>query len=640
MKVSKFYLQLVSILFFISIIFYFLPDDKLFTIYFYSFLIHSLVLVYITSSFLEINVFHEKQGSKLDLSKSKLSSDRSWFFISKTRSLYTNFLHISISVLIIIIFNLIFFYPLFKTQTFTYNIFEKEYTIETWLWNNLKIFYIFTVSLSWCTILYNLFKKFPLENSDISTQVNTIDNKKQFANELSLFVGINEENNEQIIIPERGLYQNVLITGTIGTGKTSSAMYPFVEQLISQNIGMLILDVKGNFHLKVKELAKKYNRKVTVIELNGTETYNPLDKPNLKPSIIANRLRTILSLFSNTNATDTYWLDKVELYLTECIKLCRIYNDGYVTFVELHKLIYNKKYLSEKIEFVKDLFLSNKLNYSQVYELSTCLDFFQSEFQTLDSKVLSIIQSEISRITQIFINDLDVKRTFCPNKENVTFSGFENLKNNIVVLNMNVSEYRNLSKIIAAYLKLDFQSEVLMRLAKKTNISPVAFVCDEYSEYVTENDANFFSESREAKCINIVSTQSYTSLLNAVKEQAAAKVIIQSLVNKIWFRTDDLFTIEEAQKQLGKEDKVKFSRSLSENAKETKYNYILKTFKSENSNISESISTHIEHDFVYDINAFSMKLKTFEAICFITTGHEILNPCVVKLLPAHQKHFI
>lgn len=561
-------------------------------------------------------------------------------FISKTRSLYTNFLHISISVLIIIIFNLIIFNPLFKTQTFSYNIFEKEYTIETWLWNNLKNFYILAVSLSWSAILYNLLKRFPLENPDTSMQLNTIDNSKQLKNELSLFVGINEENGEQITIPENGLYQNVLITGTIGTGKTSSAMYPFVEQLISQNIGMLILDVKGNFHLKVKEIAKRYNRKVTVIELNGIETYNPLDKPNLKPSIIANRLRTILSLFSNTNATDTYWLDKVELYLTECIKLCRIYNDGYVTFVELHKLIYNKKYLSEKIEFVKDLFLSNKLNYSQVYELSTCLDFFQSEFQTLDSKVLSIIQSEISRITQIFINDLEVKRTFCPNKENVTFSGFENLRNNIVVLNMNVSEYRNLSKIIAAYLKLDFQSEVLMRLAKKTNISPVAFVCDEYSEYVTDNDANFFSESREAKCINVVSTQSYTSLLNAVKEQAAAKVIIQSLVNKIWFRTDDLFTIEEAQKQLGKEDKVKFSRSLSENAKETKYNYILKAFKSENSNISESISTHIEHDFVYDINAFSMKLKTFEAICFITTGREILKPCVVKLLPAHQKHFI
>lgn len=489
------------------------------------------------------------------------------------------------------------------------------------------------ILISWILISNNLFNKLSFP---ILEKTKKIVDKNQDKNNISLYVGTNQLENSPVIIPEKGLYQNILITGTIGTGKTSSAMYPFVDQLLKHNLGMLILDVKGNFHIKVKEMAKKYNRKVRVIELAGAETYNPLDKPHLKPSILANRLRTILTLFSNQHATDTYWLDKVELYLTECIKLCRMYNDGYVTFVELHKLIYDKKYLKEKIECVKDLFLSKKLDYNQVYEFSTCIDFFQTEFQTLDSKILSIIQSEVSRITQIFINDLDVKHTFSPSKKDITFKGFENLKNEIVVLNINIAEYRNLSKILAAYLKLDFQSEVLMRLSKEKTIQPVAFVCDEYSEYATENDANFFSESREAKCINIISTQSYTSLLNAVREQAAAKVIIQSLVNKIWFRTDDIFTIEEAQKQLGKEDKIKFSRSISENAKETNYNYFLKTFRSENSNLSESITTQVQHDFIYDINTFSIELKIFHAICFISTGQEILKPCIVKLLPYHE----
>ena len=200
------------------------------------------------------------------------------------------------------------------------------------------------------------------------------------------------------------------------------------------------------------------------------------------------------------------------------------------------------------------MFLSNNLNQSQIYDFKTSLEFFTCEFQSLDQRVLSIIQSEVSRITQLFVSDYEVAKTFCPLKENISFRGFENLENNIVVLNMNIAEYRNLSKIIATYLKLDFQSEILMRLAKKNTINPVAFVCDEYHEYATQNDADFFSESREAKCINIISTQSYTSLLNSVKETSAAKVIIQSLVNKIWFRTDDIFTIEEAQKQLGKED--------------------------------------------------------------------------------------
>lgn len=413
-------------------------------------------------------------------------------------------------------------------------------------------------------------------------------------------------------------------------------MYPFVEQLIGQNVGMLILDVKGNFHKKVNEFARKYNKKITVIELNGIETYNPLDKPNLKPSILANRLRTILGLFSNQNTTDTYWLDKVESFLTEAIKLCRLYNNNYVTFIELHKIIYDKNYFNSKLELAKKKFLSGEFSNEQVYELSTCLDFFSSEFKNLDSKVLSIIQSEISRITQIFVNDLDVKNTFCPPKEKVTFKGFNNLEEEIVVLNMNIAEYRNLSKIIATYLKLDFESEVLMRLAKFSNIKPVAFVCDEYQEYVTANDADFFSESREAKCINIVSTQSYTSILNALHNESAAKVIIQSLVNKIWFRTDDIFTIEEAQKQLGKEDKIKYLKSISENAKETKYNYLFRTFKSDNSNLSESISTQIQHDFVFDTNTFSLDLKTFHAICFLSTGTEILKPQLVRLTPIYE----
>ena len=59
-------------------------------------------------------------------------------------------------------------------------------------------------------------------------------------------------------IPEYGLYQNILITGTIGTGKTSSAMYPFTKQLIEYNasdyqnkLALLILDVKGNYYKQV-----------------------------------------------------------------------------------------------------------------------------------------------------------------------------------------------------------------------------------------------------------------------------------------------------------------------------------------------------------------------------------------------------
>ena len=418
-------------------------------------------------------------------------------------------------------------------------------------------------------------------------------------------------------------------------------MYPFTKQFLEFNsknnkkIGMLILDVKGNYYSQVKKYAEKLNLNddLIIIQLNSNIFYNPLHKPNLKPQILANRIKTILTLFSENN-TESYWLDKVEQILCEAIKLCRIYNNNYVTFLELHKLITNENYFYEKIKIIKNLFISAKLNKNEIYELNASLDFFQKEFFNLDSRTKGILISEITRITNTFISDYGVVQTFCSPKEKLTFSGFNEVieKGKIVVLNMNVSEYSLLSKIIAAYLKLDFQSEVMQNLAKNKSKTTV-FICDEYDKYCTKTDGDFFSISREAKCINIVSTQSYNSLKNTLKDEASVKVILQNLINKIWFRTDDIFTIEEAQKQLGKEEKEKISKTISENAQETHYSYITNTLNSHNSNISETYNSYSQNDFIYDTNFFTQNLETFTALTFLSDGNKIFKPEKINLFP-------
>ena len=148
-------------------------------------------------------------------------------------------------------------------------------------------------------------------------------------------------------------------------------MYPFTKQLIGHNfalnnasgsisaIGMLILDVKGNFYKQVREFCNNFDRDddLIVIELGGRFKYNPLHKPHLKASVLANRLKTILTLFSSNNS-DSYWLDKAEQVLTECIKFCRLYNNGYVDFVELHRLISSHDYYIEKLDYLRTLFHS------------------------------------------------------------------------------------------------------------------------------------------------------------------------------------------------------------------------------------------------------------------------------------------
>ena len=183
------------------------------------------------------------------------------------------------------------------------------------LWKAIKFFYIITFIISNLVISNFLYIRF------ISNIVNRSDYLKNrfftkeklhsspiiHSNSLNLLIGFDKSSNSNIYIPESGLYQNFLVTGTIGSGKTSSAMYPFTKQLMEFNsknpnskMGMLILDVKGNYFNQVKKYAKDFNLldDLIVIGLNSKVFYNPLHKPNLKPQVLANRLKTILTLFS------------------------------------------------------------------------------------------------------------------------------------------------------------------------------------------------------------------------------------------------------------------------------------------------------------------------------------------------------
>ena len=538
-----------------------------------------------------------------------------------------------------------FFYSFLLVDFVYLDLGFEVFFIEGLLWQNIKILFVLFAFLSVLIISMNI--SFSISNSRFIKSIfnkHKNNNLERDSNSLQLVVGLNKESGKTLAIPEYGLFQNILITGTIGSGKTSSAMYPFTKQLLeykyndaNSKIGMLILDVKGNYFSQVYNYAQNIGRLDDLIEIKikGKYFYNPLDKPFLKPSVIANQLKTILLLFSPNNS-ESYWLDKAEAVLTEAIKLCRLYNNNYVTFTEIHNLVTKPDYYHEKIANLREKFTKNELSKKQIYNLLSAINFFEKEFLSLDLRTLNILRSEITRITNCFVSDFEVERTFCPPKNKINFHGFKDVINlgKIVVLNMNINEFRNLSKIISAYLKIDFQTEVMRRLTKK-NISNrvVAFISDEYSEYVTSTDANFFSQSREARCINIISTQSYNSILNTLNNKYSTEIIVQNLVNKIWFRTDDIYTIENAQKQIGKVDKERLSKTISENAKQTNYNFITRSFNSKDSSISESINTYVQNDYEYDFKFFTQELETFNALCFLTDGNKILPPCKIELFP-------
>jgi hypothetical protein len=88
-----------------------------------------------------------------------------------------------------------------------------------------------------------------------------------------------------LTIPERGLFTGTVILGAVGSGKTATAMYPFAEQILAfkasdkeRKIGALVLEVKGDFCRKVKEILDRHDRGEDFIEisLDSAYRYNPL----------------------------------------------------------------------------------------------------------------------------------------------------------------------------------------------------------------------------------------------------------------------------------------------------------------------------------------------------------------------------
>lgn len=116
---------------------------------------------------------------------------------------------------------LMFFLPILtaKNLIFPYSVHPFDIVNDypqTWFY--IKIFYCFSLFVTIFLTLnsISLFFKFnkKTKKSKNSDKVN-LENK----NGLNLLIGINESSQKQVFIPEKGLYQNILVTGTIGSRK-------------------------------------------------------------------------------------------------------------------------------------------------------------------------------------------------------------------------------------------------------------------------------------------------------------------------------------------------------------------------------------------------------------------------------------
>jgi TraM recognition site of TraD and TraG len=285
-----------------------------------------------------------------------------------------------------------------------------------------------------------------------------------------------------LTIPERGLFTGIAILGAIGSGKTSCCMLPFAEQILAykaadkaKRIGGLVLEVKGDFCRKVKDILGRHHRAEDYIEisLDSEYCYNPLHN-DLDAYALAYNIASLLNnLFGR--GKEPFWQQAYTNLVKFIILLHKAAYD-YVTLFDVYQCAISPPLLEERIAEAENIILGRhyvavapkvygertaglaglgfvhdkkedrflapattelrdilrirgiqfeartvldpaQANPEKLAQLEAVKRWFNDDWRRIEPKLRTSIVEGVSVFLSLFDDNSKVKRVFCPKKE-------------------------------------------------------------------------------------------------------------------------------------------------------------------------------------------------------------------------------
>ena len=181
-----------------------------------------------------------------------------------------------------------------------------------------------------------------------------------------------------LVMPEMALYTGTIIFGAVGTGKTTSCMRPFTEQLLTwraqddeKKAAGLCLEVKGDFCYDVKRMLAECGRENDYMELNLDRdgfAWNPLDAPWLDSSSLAYTIASLLNQLYG-RGKEPFWQQAYSNLARWIIIFKRLGYPPWVTLRDIYRYSLDQAGLGEDIKAFKDK-LEERWNCPDVWEVT------------------------------------------------------------------------------------------------------------------------------------------------------------------------------------------------------------------------------------------------------------------------------
>lgn len=367
--------------------------------------------------------------------------------------------------------------------------------------------------------------------------------------------GANIAPKQHIALSLEDAAQNILVLGGIGSGKTTCSIYPLLLQLVDQDCGGLIFNIKGDFDTAVNN-AFSTASKEHKLKIIGEEGYNVNLIEGLTPEVAASFLKSSLMLGTNSNI-DNFWAETAKALCTNTLGILSFFNDSY-HIKALYEYLFNESdriLINRKVEA-----LLPNLDTKQAQLLNSYCNYHKNIFARFDDKVQAGVLASVAQILSPFIHP-EFTNMFC-NRSDISMTDVIN--GAVFLVNLPLSRWGLGGKVAYNLIKLRFFNVMQQRVNQPqlNQNRPVFFMCDEYQEIVSSNkeglsDLSFWDKSRSSKTIGIVSTQSVSSFYAAIGDRDMANALLQNFRQKLCFRTEDQATIDLLNRLTGHVDVAK-----------------------------------------------------------------------------------
>ncbi len=319
------------------------------------------------------------------------------------------------------------------------------------------------------------------------------------------------------VLPYKDRFLHMLILGATGTGKTSQILIPMIHQDIqNQEIGVIVLEPKGDLAQKIKMMSKHYKRPAKYFDpaMDDCPHFNPLAGREI--DVVENIATTFRMLNPDS---PTFFLDLNEQLVRNAVKVLKRLDKSEgiegknATLINLSRLLQNSG--GQGRDIVQRFSRINSRTESEAAENRDIAAWFLNDYFPERSKIYentSGIRSQVSKIcSNEFLREVLNPDVMAGEHNDIDFD-MALAEGEVICISTAQGVLRDLSRFLGYFIILQLQSAVFRRPGNENTRRACMLYIDEFQTYSTPGFADMLTMGRSYRVASHLATQARSQM--------------------------------------------------------------------------------------------------------------------------------